>query len=175
MKIIFLTKIICLILVFSAFAVGADKPSIKIIFTRGERSKDSHSEKITIALSGNQLNYNKMIFGSYRNKKRPPAPINKTFTLSDEDVKAINDLIHQKRFHEKGEVIERDVRSPSTYFEWLLVVNSGNKEITNQIIAKRDDAEIKENPLYKNADELMRALFDIFKKYDASISYAGFD
>lgn len=174
MKIIVLLKIICLMLVFSVVACASDKPSMKIFFTTGERSKDSHSEKFTITLSGNQLNYIKQFFGRYQDRKSPPKPINKTFTLTDEDVKAINDLIRQKQFHEKGETIERDVRSPSSYLDWSLIVNFNNKEITNKIVAKRNDTEVKQTSLYKNADEFMRGLFAIIKKYDAAISYTTF-
>lgn len=176
MKLILFLKIVCLILAFSIIAC-AETPSMTITFTKGERSKDSSSTIITIILNGNQLNYTENRSGKYgsKNMVKPLRPINKTFALADEDIKSINDLIRQKQFHEKSDAIEREINSPSSYFNWTLTVNFNNKETTNKIAAKRNDTEIQDSSLYKNADEFMRELFAVIKKYDAAVSYAGFN
>lgn len=170
MKIVCLVKVVCLIVCLSVTACASEKFSVKIFLTKGERSKDSHSEKTAITISGNQLTISKTYTGRNSENRKP---LNKTFTLADEEINAIVDLIQQKQFHEKGEKIERPVGSPSSFFDWVLITNFDGKEITNRVVTLRSDEEIKTQSLYKNANELMRQIFAIIKKYEASIPYVG--
>lgn len=169
MKFVYLLKVVCLIVCLSVTVCASEDFSVRILLTKGERSKDSHSEKTTITINTNQLTISKFYTGNSENRK----PINKTFTLADEEINAIIELIRQKHFHEKGEKIERPVGSPSSFFDWVLITNFDGKEITNKIVTIRNDEEIKTQPLYKNANELMRQIFAVIKKYDASIPYVG--
>src|SRR5947208_1036338 len=78
------------VLFIKCSVIHADAFLVSIAVTEGEKSKDSWSSNTSISISGNTLAYSKSFSGS---RKHRNGSIDKTCTLTNEQVAAIQDLI----------------------------------------------------------------------------------
>jgi hypothetical protein len=157
-------------------AVQGNRPddfSLNISLTRGERSRDSHSQTTRITLKGRELVYEKSYAG-YRGARS--VPVKKSFRITDEDVEGLkklvreNDLLTSDALKVAG--ADSGVRR---YFELKLNVNLDGKKSSIEIYAPRSAEEIKEKAAYRKAYALLDAVYKILARQDKEIGYENRD
>ncbi|MBD0373096.1 MAG: hypothetical protein ICV60_19805 [Pyrinomonadaceae bacterium] len=167
-------SILALLLPFSTGASVADDFSLNISLTRGERSRDSHSQTTRITLKGRELVYEKSYSG-FRGGARSQ-PVRKSFRISDEEVEGLkkivrdNDLLTSDRLE-----VSSEAGGIRRYFELALNINLNGKKSSIEINGSRTAVEIKEKPAYRKAYALLDAVYKILSAQDKEIGYENRD
>lgn len=162
------------LLFISAYSRLPEDFSLSATVTRGERSRDSHSQTTRITLKGSELVYEKSYRG-FRGGARS-APVRKSFRLSSEELELLkklvrdNDLLTSDTLTVEGE--ESGVRR---YFEIELSVNLGGKKSSIEINGPRTASEIREKKIYQRAYALLDALYKLLADRDKEIGYENRD
>jgi hypothetical protein len=166
--------LLVLLLPFSCSGKGADDFSLSLSLTRGERSRDSHSQTTLITLKGRVLTYEKSYTG-FRGGA-PSKPVKKSFSLSEADVEALKKLVRDNDLLTSDSVAlasaEGGVRR---YFEIALNIRLDGKKSSTEISGPRSAAEIREKPAYKRAYAVMDAVYKILTSQDKEIGYENRD
>jgi hypothetical protein len=165
--------IACILIVLTLHvAAESKKPAsdlyINVSLTRAERSKDSHSRRTNITVSGDKIVYERVYQGYRRNKI---APVEKEFAIKDEDVRRLENLVIEHNL-----LTPDSLELPSTgggliYFEILLDVRLGGKKSHIGISGPSKAAGIKDQRLYKDSRALLEEIFRIISAQDDEISY----
>jgi hypothetical protein len=166
--------LLTLLIPFAAQGDGPDDFSLNISLTRGERSRDSHSQTTRITLKGRELVYEKSYSG-YRGGARS-VPVRKSFRISDEDRARLKKLVSANEFPESYEFAATgDESGLRRYFELKLNVNLDGKKSSIEISAPRSATEIREKPAYQKANALLDAVYEILAGRDKEIGYENRD
>lgn len=172
-------RLIALILFSLLLALAADghRPddfSFNISLTRGERSRDSHSQMSRITLKGRELVYEKSYSG-YRGGARSQ-PVRKSFRIKDEDVERLKKLVRDENLLASDSLeVEGASGGVRRYFAIALNISLDGKKSTIEINGPRNATEIKEKPLYHKADALLDAVYKILSEQDKEIGYENRD
>lgn len=168
-----MNKLLTVALLLSASALvadGADQNQLKlqITMTRGESSRDSHSVKTTIAISGQKLTYTQSYTG--RLGSRPTEQ--REFDLTEADLKKITEQIKTRNLL-VTESIAREGGPKGTY-RWFQVriqpvVDGATGLIT--IRASRKAVELKDERIYKDSIALIEEIYGILHRLDPDITY----
>jgi hypothetical protein len=152
----------------------ADDFSLSITVTRGERSRDSHSQTTRINLKGRNLSYEKSYAG-FRGGARS-APVKKSFRLTEQDVEKLKNIVRDK------ELLTSELLALASadggvrgYFEITLGINLDGKSSGIGIRGPRGGAAIREKPLYLRANALLDAVYSILSAQDKEIGYENRD
>lgn len=167
-------SILALLLPFSTSAAAPDDFSLNISLTRGERSRDSHSQTTRITLKGRELVYEKSYSG-FRGGARS-APLKKTFRLGDAEVEALKKLVRDNDLLASDKLeVESEAGGIRRYFELALNVNLDGKKSSIEISGPRTAVEIREKPAYRKANALLDAVYKILSAQDKEIGYENRD
>jgi hypothetical protein len=173
-----MTRIILLMLVatlafIAARAHTADDLSLSISLTRGERSRDSHSQTTRITLKGDELLYEK----SYRGRGGARSvPVRKSFRIGEEDRERLKKLIRESNLPDTYELAVPEAESGiSRYFAIALNVSLGGKKSSVEISGPRSRTDIREKPAYLKADAVLDAVYKLLAERDKEIGYENRD
>lgn len=173
-KLVALTLLILLFPFASEARQRGDDFSLSITVTRGERSRDSHSQTTRITLKGRDLSYEKTYAG-FRGGARS-APVKKSFRLTEQDVEKLKKLVRDNELLTSDSLAvagaEGGVRR---YFEIALGINLDGKRSSIEITGPRDAAVVKEKPIYSRANALLDAVYAILSAQDKEIGYENRD
>jgi hypothetical protein len=151
-----------------------DDFSLSATVTRGERSRDSHSQTTRITLKGRELLYEKSYSG-FRGGARS-APVKKSFRVKDEDVELLKKLVRDNELLTSDTLaVEEASGGVRRYFEIELNVNQNGKKSSIEISGPRSASEIREKKLYQRADALLDALYKLLTERDKEIGYENRD
>lgn len=167
-------SLLALLLPFSAYCKRAEDFSLDISLTRGERSRDSHSQTTRITLKGRELVYEK----SYRgyNGGARSAPVKKSFTIKDEDVGRLKKIVLDNNLLTSDSLeVEGATGGVRQFFELALNINLGGKKSSIEVSAPRSATEIKDKPSYRNANALLDAVYTLLVEQDKEIGYENRD
>jgi hypothetical protein len=152
----------------------ADDFSLSISLTRGERSRDSHSQTTRITLKGEEIVYEKSYSG-FRGGARS-VPVKKSFKLKAEDIESLKKLVRENELLTSDSLLvagaEGGVRR---YFEIALAINLDGKRSAVEIKGPRSAASIKEQKIYQRAYALMEAVYKLLSERDKEIGYENRD
>ena len=143
---------------------------IYVSLTKTERSRDSNSRTTNITVSGNKIVYQKVYRGYRRN---PIEPINKEFTITDEQIKSLEKLVRDHNLLTSGSLEYPTTGGGFVYFEMSLEVKADGQESQIDISGPSKAEGIKAEKLYKNADALLEEIYRIINAQDDEISYSG--
>lgn len=167
-------SLLALLLPFAAHGRKPDDFSLGISLTRGERSRDSHSQTTRITLKGRELLYEKSYSG-YRGGARS-VPVRKSFRIRNEDVKHLKKLVRDE------DLLTSDTLAVAgagggirRYFEIVLNINLDGKKSYIEISAPRNATEIKEKRAYRKSYALLDAVYKILSDLDKEIGYENRD
>lgn len=173
-KLFALTSLLLLLAFGCEAGQKADDFSLSITVTRGERSRDSHSQTTRITLKGRDLLYEKSYAG-FRGGARSE-PVKKSFRLSQEDVEKLKKVVRDNQLLTSDSLAlasaEGGVRS---YFEIALGINMDGRKSGLEITGPRDAAGIKEKQIYRRAQALLDAVYSILVAQDKEIGYENRD
>lgn len=166
-------SLLALLLSPAAVGGGQDGFSLSISLTRGERSRDSHSQTTRITLRGRELLYEK----SYSGRRGPRSlPVSKSFSLRDEDVE------HLKRLVRDNDLLMSDNLSAAVgesgvrrYFEIVLDINLDGKKSDIKISGPQSATAIREKQAYRRANALLDGVYKILAEHDKEIGYENRD
>lgn len=154
----------------ASLAFGDDQNQLKlqIIMTRGESSRDSHSVKTTIAVSGQKLTYTR----SYTGRLSGRAPERKEFDLTADDVRKIADWVKSKNLL-VTENVERSGGPKGSYLWFDLRIRSEVDGATGLINIRgpRGDTSFDEARVYKDSVALIEQLYEILHRLDKDLVY----
>lgn len=163
-----------LLLSLTAPAQRPDDFSLDITLTRGERSRDSHSQTTRITLRGNELLYEKSYAG-FRGGART-APVKKSFRLREEDRERLKKLVRDKEFSEDYEFVVADEEAGiRRYFDLKLNITLDGKKSVGHFYGPRASSRFKEQSNFLKADALLDALYTILAAQDKEIGYENRD
>lgn len=155
-------------------ARGANDFSLSISVTRGERSRDSHSQTTHITLKGRELVYEKSYSG-YRGGARS-TPVKKSFRITDEDVEQLKKLVRDGNLLTSDKLeVEGAQGGVRRYFEIALNINLDGKKSSVEISGPRSATEIREKKIFKNANALLDAIYKLMVEQDKEIGYENRD
>lgn len=171
---IFLTFLLPLL----ASAQKPDDFSLSISLTRGERSRDSHSQTTHITLKGTELVYEK----SYRGARGARSvPVKKSFQLTGEDLERLKKLV---RASELPEVYQSAVAEGESgvrrYFVLVLNTTLDGKKSSIEVSGPRGAVPVgatpfKEIPAYQKANAVIDAVYKLLVERDKEIGYENRD
>jgi hypothetical protein len=159
-----LSIVVCLILLSAAAAPAAmgqsksEPRDLYILATtqQSEHSMDSHSETVSVTVSGNKLVYRRVRSGAHGQ-----APLEKTFTLNGEDQARLAGILnHQHLLITKSFSRQDDLHGRSYYTRLTLSIRSklqgkqGSITIDGPVNSKAITAE----PLYQDSIILLKEL-----------------
>jgi hypothetical protein len=163
-----------LLLPFAAPAQRRDDFSLDISLTRGERSRDSHSQTTRITLKGSELVYEKSYSG-FRGGARS-SPVRKTFRLKDEERERLKELVRDKEFPAAYEfAVPEEGGGVRRYFELKLNILLGGKKSSLAFAGPRDSSRFKEQAGFRKADALLDAVYTLLAEQDKEIPYENRD
>lgn len=155
----------------------ANKPddfSLSIILTRGERSRDSHSQTTRITLQGSELVYEKSYSG-FRGGARS-VPVKKSFKIKDEDLAELKKLVSENGLlNSDALAVAGEASGVRRYFELTLNINLDGKKSSIEISGPRSASEIKEKKIYRKANALLDAVYKLLVEQDKEIGYENRD
>jgi hypothetical protein len=167
-------SLLALLLPFTAPAHRPDDFSLSLSLTRGERSRDSHSQTTRITLKGSELLYEKSYSG-FRGGARS-VPVKKTFRLRDEDRERLKKLVRDKEFPELYEFsVADEPAGVRRYFELKLNVTLDGKRSSIVVAGPRTSSRFKEQANFQKTDALLDALYTILAQQDKEIGYENRD
>ena len=157
-----------LVLSTNVDAQKRDELSLNISLTRGEHSRDSHSQTTKILLKGRELVYEKSSTGF-----RAGAPVKKSFTIKDEDVTQLEKLIGEQNLlvTDTLAVALEPGGGFRTYFKINVQIELDGQKSAIAISGPRRNAGIKEKTIYRQTDALLEAVYKIINEQDADIGY----
>jgi hypothetical protein len=165
-----------LALLFPLVSYG-DRPedfSLSISLTRGERSRDSHSQTTRITLRGRELTYEKSYSGFRGGAKS--APVKKSFRVKDEDLELLKKLVRDNELLASDSLaVAGATGGVRRYFEIELNINLDGKKSSVAISGPRSASEIREKPIYQRANLLLDAVYKILAGQDKDIGYENRD
>ena len=166
-------SLLALLLPFTAHGRKPDDFSLSISLTRGERSRDSHSQTTRITLRGRELVYEKSYSG-YRGARS--VPVRKSFRIKDEDLERLKELVRKGEFPDSYEFAVKDEeRGVRRYFALKLDINLDGRKSSIEINGPRNASQIKEKAAYQKANALMEAVYKILGALDKEIGYENRD
>lgn len=146
---------------------------LSLSLTRGERSRDSHSQTTRITLKGLELLYEKSYRG-YRGARS--VPVKKSFRIKQEQAEGLKRLVRENDLLTSDAVALAGAESGvRRYFEIALRINLDGKTSSIEISAPRSATEIREKPAYRKADALVDAVYKILSELDKEIGYENRD
>jgi len=162
-------SLLALLLPLAAYAQKPDDFSFRISLTRGERSRDSHSQTTTITLKGRQLLYEKSYRGARGGARL--SPVKKSFTIGSEEVERLKKLVRDKELlsFDRLSVAEDTGGGISRYFGIVLYISLGGRVASIEISGPRRAVEIREKPAYRKVYALLDALYKILAGQDKEI------
>lgn len=163
-------SLLALLLPFAAYRQKPDDFSFSISLTRGERSRDSHSQTTTITLKGRELIYEKSYRG-YRGGSRR-APVKKVFSIRNEDLEHLKKVVRDKNLLASDMLSVADEGGGvRRYFEMALNVSLDGKTSSIEISGPVTAVEIKEKSPYQKALSLLDIVYKILAEQDKEIGY----
>jgi hypothetical protein len=154
---------------FAAQAYGADDFSLDISLTRGERSRDSHSQTTRITLRGDELLYEK----SYRGRGGArTVPVRKSFRIGDEERERLKKLLRESELPVTYKLAEAEAESGlRRYFALILNVSLDGKKSAIDIYGPRNGTRISEQPAYLKAQAVLDGVYKLLSERDREIGY----
>ena len=148
--------------------------SLSLSLTRGERSRDSHSQTTRITLKGRELVYEKS-YGGYRGART--APVRKSFRVKEEELEQLKKLVRENSLLTSDSLEAAGAESSGVrrYFEIALDINLDGKKASVEISGPRSATEIREKKIYRNASVLLDAVYKILVEQDKEIGYENRD
>jgi hypothetical protein len=163
-----------LLLSLTASARRPDDFSLNITLTRGERSRDSHSQTTRITLRGSELLYEKTYTG-FRGGARS-APVKKSFRLSDEERERLKKLVRDRAFPEAYDFsVAEEESGIRRYFELKLNMTLDGKKSVINVSGPRTSSRFKEQENFQKAYALLDAVYTILSARDKEIAYENRD
>ena len=148
--------------------------SLSATVTRGERSRDSHSQTTRITLKGRELIYEKSYSGFRGGAKS--APVKKSFRIKDEDLELLKKLVRDNELLASDALaVEGPEGGVRRYFEIELNINLDGKKSSIEISGPRNAADIREKKIYRKTNALLDALYKLLAEQDKEIGYENRD
>ncbi len=145
----------------------ADDFYLSVSLTRGERSRDSHSQTTRITLKGQELLYEKRYRG-YRSSQS--LPIRKSFLLRQEDAEKLKKLVRENDLLTSETIAVADAEGGiRRYFEIALEINLEGKSSSIKISGPRSAAQIRERQIYSKTHALLDAIYKMLAELDHEI------
>ncbi len=165
-KLIILSLIICA-LAFPCASRASDDLHISVSLVKGESSKDSHSTLTKITIQGSEIVYEKSFRGGRRRE-----PVNKRYKISDEELRALRQLITEKGLLASDTLeLPQERSGVRRYFTIELSLQVGGKSSAIKISGPRSASEIRQKPIYQKADALLEAIFKLITAQDKDAAY----
>jgi hypothetical protein len=142
---------------------------ISITLIKGERSKDSHSTKRSITLKGRQLSYDVTYHGRMSGRKEP---VHKVFQIDNSEIEKLREIIKQNDLLNSSKK-EFPATGGYTYFDISMSIRMNGKESSINLNGNPRNTEIREDTQYKNAEALVKEIYNIIHKRDESIEYSA--
>ncbi|HEX8747724.1 MAG TPA: hypothetical protein VF717_11040 [Pyrinomonadaceae bacterium] len=162
-----------LLLPFAVDGRGPEDFSFSISLTRGERSRDSHSQTTRITLKGQELLYEKSYAGRGGSRS---VPVRKSFRLRDEELEQLKKLVRDNELLTSDTLAAAEAESGvSRYFRIALNINLGGRKSSIEVSGPRNATEIKEKRAYQKANALLDAVYKILAERDKEIGYENRD
>lgn len=163
-----------LLLSLTAHAQRPDDFSLNITLTRGERSRDSHSQTTRITLKGSELLYEKSYTG-FRGGARS-VPVKKRFRLTEEERERLKQLVRDKEFSEDYQFsVPEEESGIRRYFDLKLNITLDGKKSALHVSGPRTSARFKEQANFQKAYALLDAVYTILAARDKEIAYENRD
>jgi hypothetical protein len=167
-------SLLALLLPLATEGLGADDFSLSISLTRGERSRDSHSQTTRITLKGRELLYEKSYSG-YRGGARS-VPVRKSFTLKEEDLELLKKLVRDSDLLTTDALALAEAEGGiRRYFQIAMRINLDGKKSSIEVSGSREATEIREKQVFRRASALLDALYRILAGQDKEIAYENRD
>jgi hypothetical protein len=174
MRRLIVLSLLALLLPLATDSPGADDFSLSVSLTRGERSRDSHSQTTRITLKGRELLYEKSYSG-YRGGSRS-VPVRKSFTLKEEDLELLKKLVRDNDLLTTDVLALAEAESGiRRYFQFAMRINLDGKKSSIEVSGSREATEIREKQIFRRANALLDALYGILATQDKEIAYENRD
>jgi hypothetical protein len=159
--------VLLLPLPFAAYGQQPDDFSLNIALTRGERSRDSHSQTTRITLKGDELTYEK----SYRGARGAKSvPVKKSFKIRTEDRERLKKLVRDNGLLSSvAAAVADEGTGVRRYFNISLDISLDGKKSGIEVSGPRSAVEIKEQKAYQKASALLAAVYQILSGQDREI------
>jgi hypothetical protein len=166
-------SILALLLPFAADGRKPEGFSFGISLTRGERSRDSHSQTTRITLKGQELLYEKSYTGRGGSRS---VPVRKSFRLRDEELEQLKKLVRDTELLKSDTLSAPEGESGMRrYFRIALNINLDGQKSYIEISGPRNATEIKEKRIFQKANTLLDAVYKILSEQDKEIGYENRD
>jgi hypothetical protein len=167
-------SLLTLLIPFAAGSQGADDFSLNISLTRGERSRDSHSQTTRMTLKGRELLYEKSYSG-YRGGARS-VPVRKSFTLREEDLELLKKLVRDNDLLTTDALALAEAEGGiRRYFQIAMKINLDGKKSSIEVSGSREAADLKGKQVFQRANALLEAVYRILAGQDKEIAYENRD
>lgn len=162
--------LLALLLPSATYCRSPEDFSLSISLTRGERSRDSHSQTTRITLKGLELLYEKSYSG-YRGGARS-VPVKKSFTIKREDLERLKKLIRDNELLASDSLAVAGAQGGvRRYFAIELNITLDGKKSSVEISGPRSASEIREKKIYLKASALLEAVYGLLVEQDKEIGY----
>lgn len=166
--------LLTILLPLAAHARKPDDFSLSITLTRGERSRDSHSQTTRITLKERELIYEKSYSG-FRGGARS-APVKKRFKIRGEDLEQLKKMVRESNLPDSFELsLTNEESGVRRYFELALNLNLDGKKSSIEISGPRNATQIKEKDVYLKTNALVDAVYRLMVEQDKEIGYENRD
>lgn len=145
----------------------SDDLHLAVEFTTGERSKDSSSETTTIAVERHAIVWERTFTG--RGSRDVP-PVRKELRLADADEKGLLQLIRTNHLF-VTDALALPQGTPNVYFNLSIALTMDGKKETIAISGPRKSGVMREDPLYKKTQVLLKELYRIIHAQDSSVRF----
>lgn len=150
----------------SALAQGKDDLMLRVVLTKGERSRDSSYETTSITLHPDRLIWVR----SYGGRRGSTPRVRREFALSAADRQSLIDAANTNQLW-VTDTIELEQRAPLTYFKIVVDLTLDAREAAIEISGPRSAVEIKQKPLYQKTLVFLREVFRILNQQDSTVKF----
>lgn len=150
----------------SAVAQGADDLMLRVVLTKGERSRDSSYETTSITLQPNKLIWVR----SYGGRRGSTPRVRREFDLSAADRQSLIDTANTNALW-VTDTIELEQLAPLTYFKIVVDLTLDAKEAAIEISGPRSAVELKQKSLYQKTLAFVREVFRILNQQDSTVKF----
>lgn len=150
-----------------AGALPKDNFYLQVTIATGEHSRDSNSTTRTLTVTPGEISY-KEIYSGARSGQR--APVSKKFKLTQQDQAELIGLLRAKNL-----LVTKTISQPATqqgfsrYFQIAITSALDGKENSLGIDASPSAADLKSDPLYQGAANLIEQLYRIINRTDPDL------
>jgi hypothetical protein len=148
-----------------AGALPKDNFYLQVTIATGEHSRDSNSTTRTLTVTPGEISY-KEIYSGARSGQR--APVSKKFKLTQQDQAELIGLLRAKNLLVTKGISQTHTQN-SRYFQIAITSALDGKENSLGIDASPSAADLKSDPLYQGAANLIEQLYRIINRTDPDL------